>query len=230
MNLLKRIVFLLILFLSSCYGFSQEISIRGGFNLSHFRDDDGKVVSKENSSNPGFHFGPILEIPIIKRSTNMFSIETGILFSSKGNKWTYPGPFGGGITDYYKRENLFYLDLPVLLKMTTEVKKLKVFALAGPYMGEALYGKTKSSSIINDPPEKWEWKNSTRWGEQYSRFDYGIKLGLGLRYAKCQIGASYEFGLNDLQKVINEPASIRKNRVIELYVAYTLINFKSNKR
>ena len=223
MDLFKKVIFCMVLLTGSFYCYAQEISIRGGFNLSHIREEwGGRNVTADNSGNPGFQFGPILEFPIMERSSNMLSLETGILYSSKG----FRQQKSLDVKDYLYKDDLFYLELPVLLKMTVEGKKLTFFALAGPYLGEALSGKDKQTGTINDV--YYEYKQPIRWGEQYRRFDYGLKLGLGLRYAKYQIGASYEFGVNDI--TVMKPSNITNNRVFELYVAYALINLKRNKK
>jgi len=112
----------------------------------------GKNVTPDNSGNPGFHFGPILEIPILRT----FSLETGILYSSKG----FRVQESMDVKDYLWKDNLFYLELPVLLKMTVPVKKLKVFALTGPYLGEALSGKDKQTGTINDVYYEYKKKHS----------------------------------------------------------------------
>lgn len=223
MNILKKIIFAALLLLggkSIC--FAQEISIRGGFNLSQFRYTYGdKVVHEEGAKlNPGFNAGAILDLPL----KDMFSIEAGLLLNSKGDKIS--GNEIMGVNKYLQRENLLYLDIPILVKISVPVKKVKIFAMVGPYLGQALSGKRKGEGIINSVPSNWE--HNIYWGEEYDRVDYGGKIGIGLRYNKYQIGASYEFGFKNL--TIVRPSTANKNRVLELYVSYVLINLKSNKK
>lgn len=223
MRILRIILFTTVLLLGINICFAQEISIRGGFNLSQYRQKvENLVVYKEGAKfNPGFNFGSILELPI----TNIFSLETGILFNSKGYK-SYE-EFNEVI--FRRRENLYYLDIPVLCKVTVPIKKVKVFAMAGPYLGEALYGKFKEEITENAVTDKL--KNNVRWGDkpyEYDRFDYGLKFGAGLRYFKWQFGASYDLGLKNIRNA--GQLLEKRNRVIEFYISYALINLKSHKK
>jgi len=126
----------MLLFASSYIGSAQEISIRGGLNLSQFQFKMGDVVSHREGTklNPGFNVGPIIDIPL----QNIFSVETGILFTSKGNKIS--GNPLQGVNNYLFQKNTFYLDFPILLKSTIPIKKTKIIAMAGGYAATALYG------------------------------------------------------------------------------------------
>jgi len=161
--------------MSSCYGFSQEISIRGGFNLSQINYKVGDIIVHKDGTklNPGFNIGPIIDLPI----TNIFTIETGILFNTKGHKLS--GDPLAGVEKYLFQTNISYLDIPVLLKATIPIKKTKIFAMAGGYTGGALYGNIiaegKENSVIK------HFKNKIQWGSnpnEYDRFDYGLDLVL----------------------------------------------------
>jgi hypothetical protein len=226
MSICKIILFITATFLGIHICTSQEIRIRGGLNLSQFWWEYENVVGTPEGSmqNPGFNIGPVLDVPISK----IFSIETGILYTSKGYRSSVES--GGAL--FERRENLYYLDVPVLFKITLPVKKVGIFAMAGPYIGEALYGKDKYVSTFNSVTDKWEGK--VHWGEEpdeYDRFDYGLKFGTGLRYNMWQMGACYELGLKNISNMNREPYLVLKNnRVLEFYLSYTLINLKSNKK
>ena len=220
MDTFKKIIFAVVLCMGSIICSAQEISIRGGLNLSEFRVKyEGEVLHGGNAKlNPGFNAGATLDVPI----KSLFSLETGILLNSKGNKISSGDELGAN--KELQRENLLYLDAPVLCKITVPIKKIRIFAMAGPYLGYALSGKQKAEVTINSVHNEWE--ANIPWGDRYDRFDYGAKTGIGLRYKKYQIGASYEFGFKEIYKA-SELA--RKNRVLELYVSYALINLKSDK-
>ena len=222
MRILKIILFTTVLFLGFNICFAQEISIRGGFNLSQYsqKAKDFDLYKEGTKLNPGFNFGSIIELPI----TNIFSLETGILFTSKGYK--YYEVFNEVI--FRRRENLYYLDIPVLCKVTVPVKKVGMFAMAGPYIGEALFGIHKEETTENSVTDKRE--ETILWGDkhyEYDRFDYGLIFGAGLRYVKWQVGASYKLGLKNIRN--SGPLEIR-NRIIELYISYSIFNFNSNKK
>lgn len=221
MNLLKKIVFTAFLLVGCKFCIAQEISLRGGFNLSQFRDEDSDVIYEPGAKlKPGFNVGAMLDLPI----KNMISLETGVLLNSKGNK--IEGSELSSIMDYRGSVNLLYLDIPVLLKMTVPVKKVNVLAMAGPYFGQALFGKYKSEGMIGSVHRNWE--NNIKWGDEYYRFDYGAKIGLGFQFNKYQIGTSYEYGLKNISNI--KPLTDRRNRVLELYVSYSIIKFNKKKR
>ncbi len=221
MNQFKKFVFLLILFLSSCYGFSQEISIRGGFNLSQINYKAGDIVVHKDGTklNPGFNIGPIIELPL----KNIFTVETGILFSTKGHKLS--GDPLAGVEKYLFQTNIFYLDIPVLLKATIPIKKTKIFAMAGGYAGGALYGNViaegKENTVIKRFKNKIQWGNNPN---EYDRFDYGLDFGVGIKIKKYQIGILYESGLKNFS---NDGTFKMRNRTIELYCTYKLTRFKN---
>ncbi|OFX61735.1 MAG: hypothetical protein A2066_19050 [Bacteroidetes bacterium GWB2_41_8] len=221
MNVFKKSIFWLLLFVGSYSCFAQEISIRGGLNLSQFHHKFGDmVVHKEGTKLlPGFNVGPILEMPI----KNIFSFETGILFTSKGHK------LAGdilGVQDYLFVDNLFYLEIPALLKVLIPIQKAKVFVLTGGYVGSALYGNITAEGVENTGFKRL--KNKIQWGNEpneYDRFDYGLKFGIGTKLKRYQIGAIYSIGLKDFSNV---ESIEQRNRVVEFYIQY-LLNKKLKK-
>ena len=215
MNIFKKIGFCTLLMIGSYICSAQEISLRGGFNLSQFNyKAEGEVVHKDGQVfNPGFNVGPILELPI----KNVLSLETGILFTTKGNKLT-------GANKYLFKETMYYLDVPVLLKATMPVKKMKIFGMAGVYVGSALYGNRLAEGEVNSVLTRM--KVDIKWGDksnEYDRIDYGLKFGAGVKVRRTQIGASYEIGLHDFW---NDDLYKVRNRVLEFYIAYQIKELK----
>jgi hypothetical protein len=222
MRILKIILFTTIVFLGFNISFAQEISFRGGLNHSQYQDKQYSEVLNEAGLkfNPGFNIGPIFEL----QATEIFSIETGILLNSKGFKSSYEFR---GIT-VLNSEILYYMEIPVLCKVSIPINKFKIFTVAGVYFAEALHGKRTYGDIENSEKEIWE--NDIFWGNGYSeydRFDYGLKFGIGLRYLKWQMGANYDLGLKNIR---NAGHIERRNRAVELNLQYTLLNLKSNKK
>lgn len=223
MNLFKKIILITILLSTSSYCLAQEISIRGGFNLSQINYKAGDIVVHKDGTklNPGFNIGPIIELPL----KNIFTVETGILFNSKGHKLS--GDPLAGVKKYLFQTNMFYLDIPVLLKATIPIKKIKIFAAAGAYAGSALYGKRIAEGVNNSI-----FKRSTaniQWGnkeDEFDRFDYGLDFGVGLKIQKYQIGILYESGLKNFS---NDEIFKMRNRTVELYCTYKLAQFKNKK-
>lgn len=210
MNLLKLIT-LAIIFLANCnLCYSQQISLRGGLNLSQFNEViDGDVVQKEGQKfNVGFNAGPVIDLYL----KNMYSLETGILFSAKGNKL---------LDINLWKESMYYLELPVMLKASKPINKnTNVFAMAGGYLGNALYGIRKGN----------DWKVDIGLGSkdnEYDRLDYGLKFGAGIKIQRVQLGACYELGLKDFD---NTDDIKDRTRVLEFYMAYQLKEWNQKKR
>jgi hypothetical protein len=218
MNELKKIVLVSLLFIGSNICFAQELSIRGGLNLSKFVTKEGEeVVYYGNTFNPGFNIGPILELPL----KNVFSLETGIIFTSKGDKIT-------GENRYLRTENMYYLDIPILLKVTIPVRETKICIMAGGYGGSALFGNRYGEGIYNSVFERG--RTNIQWGNklnEYNRLDYGLNFGTGFKIQKFQIGALYKHGLNNVR---NDAPWKTNNRTIEFYIAYQIKNFKKLKQ
>jgi hypothetical protein len=219
MNVFKKLTFVTLLLVGSNLCFAQEISIRGGFNLSEFNLKAGDhVIHREGTKlNPGYHVGPIVEFPI----KSIFSFETGILFSLKGYKLS--GDIAG-VENYLFKFNMFYSEVPVMLKATYPIGKTKIFGMAGGYAASALWGHIITGGIVNSVEH--HDKNKISWGNtegKLDRMDYGLKFGVGLKIKDCQFGASYGIGLKDFW---NGGTIKNRNRVLEFYMAYKIKSFK----
>jgi len=215
MNVFKKSLFSLLLFVGSYNCFAQEISIRGGLNLARFvyENHDGKIDYDGIKSLSGFNFGPILELPL----KGKFSFETGILATTKGRKIT-------GTNEYLFKDNLLYLEIPALLKAYFSLKNARVFGVAGPYAGGAIYGKRYGESIENNVLKKV--KADIHWGNkpnEYDRFDFGLKLGIGTKINRYQFGAQYNIGLKNFS---NDDDLILRHKTLEFYFAYKINVFK----
>jgi len=220
----KIIVFLIVFIIITKICFAQEISIRGGLNHSQYQNIVyGDVINAVGIKfNPGFVAGPVFELPV----TNVFSFESGILLTSKGEKSSYDFP-GSTVLN---REKLYYAEIPVLCKVYVPVNKIKIFVLAGPYFAEALHGKRKNV-IIENSVEEILAQHDIFWGDgfaEYDRFDSGLKFGIGLRYQKWQMGANYCLGLKNFRNTGDMVET--RNRTVEFNLSYALIKLKSNKK
>ena len=224
MSICKIILFITTIFLGIHICSAQEISIRGGLNHSQYQNIvNGDVINAVGIKfNPGFVAGPVFELPV----TNVFSFESGILLTSKGEKSSYDFP-GSTVLN---KEKLYYAEIPFLCKVYVPVNKIKIFVLAGPYFAEALHGKRKNV-IIENSAEEILAQHDIFWGDgfaEYGRFDSGLKFGIGLRYQKWQLGVNYCLGLKNFRSTENMVET--RNRTVEFNLSYALYNLKSNKK
>lgn len=132
----------------------------------------------ENKRHIGYQIGALGEFGF----TNRFSIDTELIFISKGQKQT----FTGGESSL----NVKYLGIPLLAKISFNLMGLsKVYAkggtftnirTGGSYVSTYDSGQTSEEPLNNDGWTRVDWGLSLGCGAEYPT-DYGI-WGLDLRY------------------------------------------------
>jgi hypothetical protein len=160
--------------LMSMNSYSQKFGLLGGVNLMNIVESD-EDEEFNNEINIGFNIGGTCELEISKH----FACEADVLIETKGFK--YEG------SDGESKAMLFYIDIPILIKASTMIGEVKVFAAAGPYLGIGLFGKYDSEKI--------------EFGEDgdIKRMDLGAKFGAGIEsMAGLGIGAYYSLGLSNM--------------------------------
>lgn len=216
MNLYKKIVLSIIL-LAGCFtGFAQEISIRGGLNISQI-ELFGFDAREYPLLKLGFHFGPCFNIPINKA----LSLETGVFYSTKGfrHKHTESDATGSNETTTLARLNLAYLETPLALKVKIFSRDLTLYGFGGGYFAPALFGSLYGRIEDGDGfREKITWEK----GGEYSlkRLDYGLMIGFEVQKDKLRMGISYSLGLANLSYT----NIAGYNRTFDLYLGYQLFN------
>lgn len=217
MNAFKKNLFLVICILYAPLGFSQEIGIRGGLNISHLAEKMvGDNFFDDPWLKPSFHFGPTISFTLIKS----LALETGVLYSSKGlrNK----GKSGFDLeTTYLEKLNLSYLEVPLNIKVKIFERDLSLYGFGGGYFGYALWGNLyKNSNISKD--EIFRARINWEKGAEYpmKRVDYGANMGIEFKNSKSTIGINYLLGLADLTYI----STSSYNRTLEIYFKYQLWN------
>lgn len=217
MNVFKKLIFSALLFAVSYSCFAQEISIRGGFNLSQMLIQwDGEDIQKNPKLLPGFQAGPVINFPI----NNHLSFETGLLYSTKGIK-----EIGSYTVDQKTllRLNIAYMEVPLTVQISFPLKHARLFANGGGYFAQGLFGNILSKENINDSNGVRE---KVEWGDQensFQRFDFGLNFGLGMKYKAVQFGICYENGIANISGYDRSKSKVH-NRVAEFYISYILWN------
>jgi hypothetical protein len=201
---MKRILFILSLIFTtaSCFAQNYTFGIKGGVNFSH----QGVFYSSaapDVRTLVGYHVGGVLDIGF-----KSFSIQPGILFSTKGNKESVDIFALGKPT--FTTTKLNYIEVPVnLLYKFNAGQALKVFIGGGPYAAYGLSGGwyvsgQKLGSIVFGGDDN------------YKRFDYGVNFTAGFEVKKLiLVGASYGLGAD-----LYPNATKLKNHVLGLSVGY----------
>lgn len=240
MNLFKKLILLTTVLLSVYTAQAQRFGLIGGADLTKMSFSENGSSSSYGSSEYkhtlGHHIGITMDIPFSER----LSLQSSLLYSTKGVKYEESYSYSSSYYDYmtgnYIETNTSsesslkikasYLELPVNLKLSFPIGKIKVFGAFGPYVAWGFSGSIKgensySSSFGESDTEKIEF--DIDWGTSSSdmlrRLDYGIGYGLGVEINSFQVGASYNQGLANISSDHRGGNSI-KNKVIRLSVAY----------
>lgn len=220
-NTHKYLGFFFLVFVSSSV-FSQSFGIKGGLNFSKIsmKNKDGNLSGKFCSA-PGFHLGPFYEIPL----SYSFSLETALLFNTRGYRFTEDKTALDQRINYDHYVNLSYLDFPVNFKARYSFDYFSIYASTGPYLGIGLFGKEKEGPTLDDEREKDVreiiWGDKT--GDDFKRYDYGIQLGTGVEFGQFSIGANYSFGLANISPDKTNGLKVN-NRLLNVSLAYSIIN------
>lgn len=214
MNLFRKILFCLFFYLCISPVFSQEVSLRGGLNISQMASYvNGRSLYEHPPLKLGFHLGPCFNIPINKT----LSFETGIFCSTKGSRDKQTGVDGNFAL---ARLNLAYLETPMALKVKIFSRDLALYGFGGGYFATALLGRLYGEIEGEDSFRKQiTWERGTEYS--LKRFDYGAKMGFEVQKNKFRLGISYSFGFANLSYTTNTTGY---NRVFDLYLGYQLFN------
>jgi len=196
--------------------FAQIFEIKTGVNLSTmFSKDRFGNYSKDYTLTSRFLIGVTTEIPL----TELFSIESGLLFSSKGYKldkyfamWEDSEPIR-----LYQKAVLNYIDIPLSFKASTLFRKLLIYGNVGPYVGIGLSGKIIADESSGDIIKRNEYRHKMGTDGTWKRFDYGLQAGAGVEINRIVFGLNYSYGLANISQ--NRDYE-NKNRIIGLTLGY----------
>ncbi|MBK6861305.1 MAG: PorT family protein [Saprospiraceae bacterium] len=220
-NLLNfLVVYLLITTCTDLY--SQTFGIKAGLNHSKvFAKDKLGNYSEDAMWKTGFHVGAIAECKLHR----LWSLETGLLLSTKGYKYMLEDTIFGDFVKSKNTTNLYYIDIPFIFKVGYTVKNTKFYTGLGPYFGFGIYGNVKGELTYLGQTETFD--EPITWGsdeedDYVRRFDFGLAMGIGLELKSIQIGLSYHQGLANISSYRKDGATIR-NSVLGLSLAYRFI-------
>jgi len=229
MKHLMKISIAVIIFSMTTQSFAQTFGIKGGLNLSNMVWDYGDTTGNY-SMQPGFHVGATAEFPI----SDMFAVETGLLLSTKGCKFSEDFDIPGASASLKGNMILYYIDIPITAKASFNVGSAKIYGALGPYLGFGLSGKThfemtstllgQTSTLTDDETIQWGSDNE----DDLKMFDFGLTAGAGVEINSIQIGVSYGLGIANIEAT--SCGSKTNNRVLGISVGYKFGSNKSGKR
>jgi Outer membrane protein beta-barrel domain len=181
---------------------SKRAGIKGGLNISNLYLND---VTDENAR-LGLHAGIYGQLV----SSDVFALQTELLFSTKGSHAKY----SDGAFQQEVKYNLNYLDLPVLAVFKIgELVELH----AGGYASYLLNANISYSGDLANGLDEVDQDN-------LKSFDYGLVGGVGFNFGNIQIGARYNLGLVELadSSIARTVIGDVKNSCAQLFIAFNL--------
>ncbi|RLD65689.1 MAG: hypothetical protein DRI95_08100 [Bacteroidetes bacterium] len=200
---MKKILLLVTLSFLVSFSVMAQIGIKAGMNFAKQSGNQTTGFSEKSLNN--FNFGLFTHkdlIPLLK-------LRFGLEYSPKGTNWESGSD--------YEQATFNYLELPVLAR----VKLGPVYGLGGFYGAYALSGKSKTNVTGTEVEEDIDFDLA---GSEMSKFDYGMKFGLGFQLGLGPIHAfaelDYSFGLYNLNKAA--AGDEMKNSVIGVSIGVLL--------
>ena len=169
-------------------------------------------IEKDNKMRIAYHFGGVIDYEY----NDKINFQTGLLFSSKGYKWSIidenldnNNSFHGDYVNIYN-----YLEIPV-----NTIYKINNFQInAGPYVAFGIGSKHKYDWAFEIPVAGI----SGAVGEQdlpYRAFDFGVNIGAGYKIKNILFNIDYSLGLMDI-KTSDYLYGDGKHRVIMFSASY----------
>jgi Outer membrane protein beta-barrel domain len=188
-----KIIFTMLLIISSLSGFSQiKYGTRLGFNASNVSFDN---VSKR-SEKYGFHAGGFVVIPISK---NFMSINPELSFSRKGSSFES--------LNLRRVLRLNYVDLLVPVSFKLDMIDLQV----GPFVS-VLAGKPTFKILKENPIN----------ADGFKKLDAGLSAGLNYNFGNMFVGLRYNQGFMDITTATSRAAlGSGKTATGQVSVGYT---------
>ena len=160
-------------------------SIKGGLNMSNFYGDE----LNDKNMKTGFHIGVGADFEF---APNM-AIQTGLLFSSKGAKYTY----SSAEIDV----NANYLQLPIHFAYKIDVMPgTRVVLHAGPYVAYGIGGKTSAGNLEVDTFKDDAFLDVLNG---LKPFDAGLGLGVGAEFGRILVDLGWDMGLTNISRIDN---------------------------
>lgn len=199
-----------LLMISSTGAFAQmSFGVKAGLNFSNMTMKYGGDKDKEAKFKPGLNVGAFADFEL----SDMLAVEAGMNVETKG--FMYKNKDNKSKTT----TNMVYVTVPVDAKLTFG----DFYVLAGPYVGIAVMGKTKSK-FKNDNDknkESFDIEFGNDKGESlYKRLDLGLGIGTGYEINNhLGVRLGYDLGLSNLTPKGDKDNS-SKNGSINVSVTY----------
>lgn len=201
----KLIIFCTIIVLTS-YSYGQiSIGLSAGSTLSSMKADLRDLSTFKIKPKTGFNFNLIADINL----NSSLSLSTGLSFTQKGFRqtlYTEYSPF----TSAEMISHMNYIEIPVYLKIHTNLTKVNFFYGVGPYFSLGLNGKVSTKTF---EPVDSSYTVDIKWSKAPSdgnslpdtygytkikRFDFGIGNMVGIKYKQLFLTLDYRYSFKNI--------------------------------
>jgi hypothetical protein len=224
MKSIIRLIIIILLAALTSESFAQTFGIKAGVNFSNMQIKESELFIPYSTSvadpklKVGFNIGGVIEYPVL----NLFSLESGLSLTTLGTKLTTEEPFGATTLVTKANHSLYYLNVPLNIKVPFSIKGFDFYGSVGGYAGLGLIGTADTISTFGDLEETTNGKIA--WGSEQGtdylkRLDYGVTLGTGIEYASFRLGIIYNLGLANISSD-SEIGTVAKNRGLGISVGY----------
>mgnify|MGYP001103303261 CR=1 FL=1 len=215
---MKTIIILFTFLLIALNANAQKFMLQAGINGSGWIEKTDNYENDDLVYIPRFHAGVLVDFQMKEH----LDMQTGLVFTNRGYRYKLEIPDSS--YRYLETTNIYYLDIPLLFKLHTEVGNAKLFAVAGGYVGFGL--KALYQERLYDNNDFYRSNYFIEFGEDKNdnlkRTDYGLVGGLGLEFSDRHIiQFSAEFGLANLSP-LDDNGYMEKNRVFKLSYNFIL--------
>lgn len=189
---------LLGMFLLICFSIKTQaqVSIKVGASLSTVAEEK-ENVTKDQLKNESV-LGTVVGLAFELNPGKLLVFQPELLFSQSGGRNSYE--LLGTKTD--TRYKINYLELPLLAKLqlgNNNGEGVGIHIAAGPWLGYALGGKTKTATTIGSSQEVITERKFTFDDEDDARrINYGLVGAAGIGFGKVTLDLRYNYGLNNI--------------------------------
>lgn len=180
--------------------------------------------STDDQSITSFYAGFVANIPLDKASSGNVYLQPGLSYVGKGGESVITSSTFNG--DIAIKRTISYLVLPVNLLFGIKAGTGRVIVGAGPYLGVAFSGKTKTSTsgaLALLPSSPSNSTSSLKIGSQgdIRTWDFGIGLQLGYQLANgLSINIGSDIGLTNIDGYADSGVNTR-NQLISAGLGFT---------
>ena len=183
---MKKIIFLFIISAFFITGANAQFSfgVKGGLTVSDMNLD----VFPDTVMDPIFGYNGGIFFKFVE---GLFSFQPEVMFVRKGTMKNHKG------SDWYQQFSTNYIDVPLLARISIDLKVVELYVNLGPYVGYLMSAKVKERTF-DDGTNQWvtnDYKYDFNNTAVETRWDAGIVMGVGVRVLMVIFEVRYNTGL-----------------------------------